>query len=92
MRCAKFLVSGKVQGVFFRASVRREALELRLSGYATNLADGRVEVLACGDGAALDRLEEWLAHGPPAARVDEVRRIDLAEPPAELADAHFAIS
>lgn len=92
MRCVMFLVSGKVQGVFFRASTRREALELQLCGYAKNLADGRVEVLAYGEEAALGRLEEWLAHGPPAARVDELRRIDLDGPPSLPDDRRFAIS
>lgn len=79
MRCAKFLVSGKVQGVFFRASARSEALALGICGHANNLADGRVEVLACGEAAALDELATWLAHGPPMARVDALQRIDLDE-------------
>ena len=74
MACAKFIVSGRVQGVFFRASTRDEALRLKLSGHAKNLADGSVEVLACGSDAALDALERWLRRGPPAARVAQVRR------------------
>ena len=48
MPAARFLVGGKVQGVFFRASTREQALRLGLSGRAVNLADGRVEVIACG--------------------------------------------
>jgi acylphosphatase len=78
--CAKFLVSGKVQGVFFRASARCEALALEISGYAKNRADGRVEVLAYGAKAALNELEVWLKRGPPLAHVDEVLRIDIVEP------------
>ena len=74
MPAVRFLVSGKVQGVFFRASTRQRALDLGLSGRATNLPDGRVEVIADGDPAALDALEAWLQHGPPAARVDAVAR------------------
>lgn len=74
MPAVRFLVSGKVQGVFFRASTRERALDLGLSGRATNLPDGRVEVIADGDPAALDALEAWLQHGPPAARVDAVAR------------------
>ena len=74
MGCAKFIVSGRVQGVFFRASARDEALRLKLCGYAKNLADGTVELLACGDEAALDALERWLRRGPPAARVERVQR------------------
>ncbi len=74
MPAVRFLVSGKVQGVFFRASTRERALDLGLSGRATNLPDGRVEVIADGDPAALDALEAWLRQGPPAARVDAVAR------------------
>jgi acylphosphatase len=80
MTGARFLVSGKVQGVFFRASTRHEALRLGLNGYARNLADGRVEVVACGRSEALQELEQWLRQGPPAARVDEVLRSEYAEP------------
>jgi len=80
---ARFIVSGRVQGVCFRASTREEALRLRLSGYAKNLADGSVEVLACGEAANLDALERWLGRGPPAARVASVERaaVDEAAPP-----------
>ena len=68
-QCRLFTVSGRVQGVFFRASTAREAKKLGLTGHAINLPDGRVEVLACGSAAALDNLAAWLAHGPPAAKV-----------------------
>ena len=71
---ARFLVSGKVQGVFFRASTRERALELGLSGRATNLPDGRVEVIAAGNADAVDALATWLHEGPPAARVESVAR------------------
>lgn len=74
MNAARFLVSGHVQGVAFRAHARAEALALGLRGHAINLADGRVEVVAMGDAAALDGLACWLAHGPPQARVDGVER------------------
>lgn len=82
----KFLVSGRVQGVFFRASTRQKALELALRGYARNLADGRVEVLAIGPDSALDALGKWLWVGPPAARVDEVveKLLDHREVPSDL--------
>uniref|UniRef100_A0A8J8AZH5 Acylphosphatase n=1 Tax=Coralloluteibacterium stylophorae TaxID=1776034 RepID=A0A8J8AZH5_9GAMM len=53
MNAARFFVSGYVQGVFFRASTRDEAERLELRGYARNLEDGRVEVLAIGEAAAL---------------------------------------
>lgn len=81
MSSVRFLVSGRVQGVFFRASTRDEALRLKLSGYARNLADGRVEVLAQGEAAEIDSLERWLQLGPPLARVAEVLRENAdAEP------------
>ena len=65
-------VSGRVQGVYFRASTRDRARKLGVTGYARNLTDGRVEVLACGPIAAVEQLCAWLRQGPPAARVDEV--------------------
>lgn len=74
MPATRFLVTGKVQGVFFRASTRARALALGLHGRATNLAGGGVEVIAEGDAAALDALAAWLHHGPPAARVESVVR------------------
>lgn len=74
MAAARFFVSGRVQGVAFRAYTRAQANALDLRGHARNLSDGRVEVLAVGDAAAIERLAEWLQHGPPHARVDEVVR------------------
>ncbi|MGH8144962.1 MAG: acylphosphatase [Rhodanobacteraceae bacterium] len=79
MPCARFMVTGKVQGVFFRASTREQALRLGLTGYAKNLADGRVEVVASGGAEALSELDGWLYHGPPSARVESVRREALPE-------------
>jgi acylphosphatase len=68
----RFLVSGRVQGVGFRAATLDEARALGLSGHAVNLADGRVEVLAEGSLAALDALQHWLQAGPPLASVEWV--------------------
>jgi acylphosphatase len=82
MSAARFLVSGKVQGVFFRASTRNEALRLGLNGYARNLADGRVEVVASGQAGPLHELEQWLWQGPSGARVDDVVRSEYQEPVA----------
>ncbi|GAB2566659.1 acylphosphatase [Dyella jejuensis] len=76
MSCARFLVSGKVQGVFFRAGTRQQALKFGLHGRARNLSDGRVEVVASGSVEALKQLEQWLRLGPPSARVDTVMRSD----------------
>lgn len=79
MAAARFIVSGKVQGVWFRASARDQAVPLGLRGHARNLADGRVEVLAVGDEAAIDELAAWLRRGPAQARVDELERLDAHE-------------
>jgi len=79
MVAMRFLVEGKVQGVFFRASTRERAQHFGLRGYARNLSDGRVEVLAVGDAEAVERLGQWLRHGPPSARVDHVERIPAGE-------------
>ncbi len=84
MSGARFLVSGKVQGVWFRASTREQAIASGLRGIARNLEDGRVEVLAYGSDAALARLESWLALGPPLARVDGVNREPIEEAPAQV--------
>ena len=70
--CMRYFVSGRVQGVSFRASARNQAARLGLDGYVRNLSDGRVEVLARGDEEALRSLEEWLWTGPPAADVNGV--------------------
>lgn len=79
MSAARFFVTGKVQGVWFRASTREQAVALDLRGYANNLRDGRVEVLAVGEEAAIERLAQWLAHGPPMARVDALLRESASE-------------
>jgi acylphosphatase len=80
-QCVRFFVSGRVQGVWFRAATREEARRCGITGYARNLADGRVEVLACGAAEALARLEEWLWQGPSAARVTGVDREEADEVP-----------
>ncbi|MFC4527998.1 acylphosphatase [Dyella halodurans] len=80
MAAVRFLVSGRVQGVFYRASAREQALALGLSGYARNLPDGRVEVLACGSTTAIETFERWLWQGPAAARVEAVAREASAAP------------
>ena len=79
MACARFHVSGHVQGVSFRAGTRAQAVRLRINGHARNLRDGRVEIMAEGSAEALQQLEQWLQHGPIGARVDEVVREDLEE-------------
>ncbi|MGD2055822.1 MAG: acylphosphatase [Gammaproteobacteria bacterium] len=85
MPCKRCFVSGRVQGVFFRAATRERALALGVSGYARNLPDGRVEVLACGPREAVEALCHWLQEGPPAARVTAVR----CQPDTEAAPTGF---
>jgi acylphosphatase len=70
--CRRFLISGRVHGVWFRESTRREATRLGLNGSACNLPDGTVEVVAVGSGKGIDQLGAWLRHGPALARVDQV--------------------
>ncbi len=72
MACRHFLVKGKVQGVFFRASAFEQAINLRLSGWVCNLDDGSVEVVACGGEQQLDKLQAWLHEGPSTAQVEDV--------------------
>ncbi|MEE4296464.1 MAG: acylphosphatase [Wenzhouxiangella sp.] len=80
-------VAGRVQGVFFRASTQRKALQLGLTGCARNEADGTVNVVARGEPELLDALENWLKKGPPAARVEEVR--PMSPDPRLVSDSGF---
>jgi acylphosphatase len=82
MTCRQFKVSGRVQGVFFRVSTRDVAVPLQITGHVVNLPDGRVEVLACGEPAALAELERWLHEGPPMAvvKIVECSDVDCEKP------------
>jgi acylphosphatase len=76
----RYLIAGAVQGVGFRWFVARHARSLDLTGYARNLADGRVEVVARGvDAARLERLEALLRAGPASASVEQVEREELSD-------------
>lgn len=79
MPCRQFLVAGHVQGVFFRASTREQAQQLGITGYARNLPDGRVEVVACGTDTQLDALHGWLRRGPPQAVVEACTSTAVAD-------------
>jgi acylphosphatase len=70
--CRKYMVGGRVQGVFYRATVQRHARALRIVGYARNLPDGRVEVLACGTEEALEAFVKGLWAGSSASKVTAV--------------------
>jgi acylphosphatase len=67
---ARIVVSGRVQGVAFRAHAVREATRLGVTGWVRNLSDGRVEAVAEGARDAVDAFAAWCRRGPPGARVD----------------------
>ena len=67
------VVSGRVQGVFYRASAQQEAMRLGLTGEIRNLPDGSVEVIVEGMKESVEDFIEWCRQGPPAARVEHVR-------------------
>lgn len=72
MKRVHLVVSGRVQGVWYRAGTEQEATRLGLSGWVRNLPDGRVEALAEGPEAALQAFEGWCRRGPEHARVEHV--------------------
>ena len=84
--CRRCLVSGRVQGVFYRASTEAEARRLGVRGWARNLPDGRVEVLACGTPDAVDTLCDWLWQGSP---MSSVRAVEFKDEDAD-ASKHIA--
>lgn len=82
MICKRFLVSGRVQGVFYRDSTRRQAQAREISGWVRNLFDGRVEVLACGEPRQLEIFRKWLEIGPEHAKVTNIE--EIAENPSRV--------
>ena len=70
--CIKAIVSGKVQGVFFRDSARKKALELQLTGWVKNTMDGNVELVACGEQDHIIEFSDWLWQGSDASEVSNV--------------------
>ncbi|MEE9911145.1 MAG: acylphosphatase [Deltaproteobacteria bacterium] len=78
MRRVHVTISGRVQGVFFRAETQRAANMFKLSGWVRNLEDGRVEALIEGEDADVDKMIAWCKTGPPTARVDHVDVIEEA--------------
>ncbi|WP_375191311.1 acylphosphatase [Marinobacter sp.] len=84
----QLLISGRVQGVYYRASTEQKASDLGLTGSARNLADGRVEVVAEGPEDRLQDLKSWCSDGPPEARVDD---IDVTTHPATGEFSGFSV-
>jgi acylphosphatase len=72
VRRVRLVVSGRVQGVWYRGSMEREALRLGVTGWVKNRSDGTVEAVAEGGADAIDELVAWCRKGPPSARVDRV--------------------
>lgn len=83
-RRLRLQVRGRVQGVWFRAFTKEQADALGLHGWVRNLPDGGVEVVAEGEAAALQELEARCRRGPPAARVQELARVDEGPATGEL--------
>ncbi|SFM25359.1 acylphosphatase [Marinobacter zhejiangensis] len=79
------IVQGRVQGVYYRATTQKTAAGLGLTGYAFNLPDGGVEVVAEGETEILEALHQWCKEGPPAARVERVS-VSKSEATGEFAD------
>ena len=89
MKRVKAIISGRVQGVWFRASTLEKALEYGVRGTVRNLPDGRVELVAEGEDACVDRLLRWAERGPTMAVVD---RVELENPPRDREFTDFRIN
>lgn len=77
-KCMRFIISGIVQGVWFRAATKNQAQKLSLTGWVRNLPSGQVEVIACGKINKLDILHQWLHKGPILAKVSAVNAQEIA--------------
>ncbi|CAM3069923.1 acylphosphatase [Vibrio mytili] len=74
LKCERFIVKGLVQGVGFRYQTSHQGMTLGLTGYAKNLNNGDVEVMACGTEAQIAEFSEWLEQGPRTATVESVSK------------------
>jgi len=88
MRRIRAIVTGRVQGVSFRAATRAEARRLGVVGWVKNRADGTVELEAEGPDDVIAALVTWCQHGPPAARV---ARVDVSELAPSGGEQEFSI-
>lgn len=79
-KAVRVLISGRVQGVWFRGWARQQATHLGLSGWVRNLIDGRVEAVVAGPAEDVDRLVELFWKGPPAARISDVQASPIEAP------------
>lgn len=88
MKQVRIIVSGRVQGVGFRWSTKREADRLGLTGYVRNRADGKVEIVAQGPATAVEELIAWAKRGPSFSAVSH---IDVTELPPQASHTGFSI-
>jgi len=88
MKRVRAIISGRVQGVWFRASTLEKALEYGVNGTVRNLVDGRVELVADGEDERVDLLLRWAGNGPPMAAVD---RVELENLPRDKEFTDFRI-
>lgn len=77
IRKVKILVSGRVQGVYFRLFTQNKAKHFAIKGSAKNLPDGRVEIIAEAENLTIEKFIKWCHKGPITARVDRVEIIEL---------------
>ena len=78
--CKHYLISGKVQGVWYRAFAEKQAKKRKITGWIRNLPDGRVEIVACGCERILAEFKTYLYAGPPLARVENIEEEIISEP------------
>ncbi|MGR5237768.1 acylphosphatase [Vibrio alfacsensis] len=81
LKCERFTVKGHVQGVGFRYHTSHQGLKLGLTGYAKNLNNGDVEVMACGTERKIAEFSTWLKEGPRTATVESVTRESVSYKP-----------
>lgn len=79
MRCVKIVVSGRVQGVYFRLFTQNKAKHLEIKGTVQNLPDGRVQIYAQAEHLMMEKFIKWCRKGPVTARVDNIEVTELEE-------------
>lgn len=77
MQTTKLIITGKVQGVFFRDNTRKNAIKIGLNGYVKNLPNGTVEIVAQGEKAQIEELRKWCNHGSPNSKVEKVSAYNI---------------
>jgi acylphosphatase len=76
LKCLHVYISGKVQGVFFRAETQRTAIGFKLTGWVRNMDDGCVEAVFEGENSDVEKMIEWCKVGPPSARVEDITTVE----------------